>query len=322
LKINKLILVLVLITLFVILGCSNQEKEETVRIGYTPINTHLPLYLSLEEDYFKQEGIDVKLIKFESPNQMVDALIQGNIDLIGPGGPLGIYGIVDFKNNRKLKVYSVVGGSLKNPIANLLVPIDSNITSFQDLKDKKLGIWGGTIQWITITRELLSLNGLEIDKDVQIVGLAPELQVQALATKQVDALFALEPMSTIALEKGVGKIAISGPVESLILENSFVGGGALATKFINENPKLAEKIVGILEKAMKEVNENPDKYKKYLKVYTPLNDDLILKMPILYFKSCEDLNERDIEAIQKFYDIFTKWKVIDGRINPKDLLYC
>lgn len=321
-KNNKLLYVIsvILLSLFII-GCSNQEKE-VVRIGYVPIASNLPLYLAIEEGYFKEANIEIKAIKFESPNQLTDAIFQENIDLISPGGPLGIYAIANFKNPGKIKVYAVLGGSVENPVANILVPLESNITLFSDLKGKKLGIWGGTIQWRTITRELLAQNNLEMDKDVIIVELAPGLQVQALASGQIDALFALEPMSTIAIEKGVGRIAIKGPLEHFLLKDSYIGGGAISTTFTTSNPDLTEKLIKIMQRAINEINENPDKYRKYLKGYTPLTDDIALKVPIPNFKSCDELNETDIEAIQKFFDIFTKHKVVDGRIDPRSLLYC
>ncbi len=321
-KSNKLFYITAVILLsFLIVSCSNQEKE-VVRIGYTPIVQGLPLYVSIEEGYFKEANIEIKTIKFDAPNQAIDSLLQNELDFSPPTLALGITGVVDFKNPGKLKIYAVPSGTIDNPAENILVPLDSNLKSISDLKGKKLGIWGGTIQWRTITRELLAQNNLEMDKDVIIIELAPGLQVQALASKQIDALLALEPMSTIALEQGAGKIMVTAPVERVIVEPFYGGAGIVTTKFATEHPELTEKLIKIMQRAMKELNENPDKYRKYLKGYTPLNEDIASKVPIPNFKSCEELNETDIEAIQKFFDIFTKHKVVDGRIDPRSLLYC
>jgi NitT/TauT family transport system substrate-binding protein len=178
-------------------------KENTkVRIGYLPIVQGLPLYMAIEKGYFKDSGIDVEAIKFDSPNQIVDALMQNNLDFGSPidnsddyitsksefsnktiskkgdlikeivySTALGITGVADYKNPGKLKIYAVAGGTEEVPNENLMVPIDSNLTSIKDLKGKKLGILAGTIQWRTITREVLAQNGLDMDKDVTIVEL-------------------------------------------------------------------------------------------------------------------------------------------------------
>ena len=81
-----------------------------------------------------------------------------------------------------------------------------------------------------------------MDKDVIIVELAPALQVQALASKQIDALLALEPMSTVAKKKGAGKVIVEAPVEKVIANPFYGGAGVITTKFVHDYPKTAEKV--------------------------------------------------------------------------------
>ncbi len=322
------VLVLVGAGLAVILVSPSQSKEKTteqpkvIRMGNLPVTHGLPLYVALEKGYFKEAGLNVEVIRFDAPNQIIDALLQDKIDMGPPSLALGITGIVNTKNPGKLQIYAVSGGTKTNPNENILTPFDSNIKSIAGLKGKRLGILGGTIQWRTITRELLAQEGLEMDKDVIIVELAPALQVQALASKQIDALLALEPMSTVAKEKGAGKIVITAPVEKAIADPFYGGAGVITTRFATEYPKTAKKAIAAMERAMREINENPDDHKQYLKGYTPLPEEIIPKVPIVDFKSCKDLTTKDLEAIQKFYDIFTKHKVVEGTIDITTFLSC
>ncbi|HIH47711.1 TPA: ABC transporter substrate-binding protein, partial [Candidatus Woesearchaeota archaeon] len=131
-----------------------EDPGRAIRIGDLPVVHGLPLYVALEKGYFEQEGLQVERVRFDAPNQIIDALLQDKIDLGSPSLALGITGIANSKNPGKLKIYAVSGGSDANPNENLLVPLDSTINSIEDLKGKKLGILGGTIQWRTITREL------------------------------------------------------------------------------------------------------------------------------------------------------------------------
>jgi NitT/TauT family transport system substrate-binding protein len=293
-----------------------------IRVGYLPLIHGLPLYYATEKEYFKDAGLDVELIKFESPNQIIDALLQNNLDLGSTSTPLGITGIADYKNPGKLKIYAASGGDLDNPAEILLVSPDSNISSIGDLKGKKLGILGSSIQWRTIVRYMLDRNDLEMDKDVIIVELAPSLQVQALASKQIDALLALEPIATIAKEKGVGKESIRGPVEKIISNPFYGGAGVITEKFASENPNTTIKIIGIIARSIKEIDKNPEAAKPYLKGYTSLTDDLVNKVPIAIIKMCESLTEDDVNSIQKFYDIFTLYKVVDGKIDFNKISFC
>ena len=325
-KNKKIILVissfLIIVIIIGILLLNNKEEAKVIRIGDLPVVQGLPLYVAIEKGYFKDAGINVERIKFEAPNQIVDALLQDKIDFGSPSIALGITGIAVFKNPGKLKIYAVSGGRIENPNENLLVHKNSDVKSWEELKGKKLGILGGSIQWRTITRELLNKHGLEMDKDITVVELSPALQVQALGSRQIDALLALEPMSTVAIEQGIGKIIETAPVEKEISNPFYGGAGVVRTQFAKENPETTENVIKIFEKAMNEINENPNMYKIYLKGNTPLNEGIIPKVPIVDFKSCGELSEEDLYAIQKFYDIFTKYKVIDGRISPKNILYC
>jgi ABC-type nitrate/sulfonate/bicarbonate transport system substrate-binding protein len=261
-------------------------------------------------------------VRFEAPNQIIDALMQDQIDFGDTSIALGITGIADYKNPGKLKIYAVSGETGENSGEDLIVPIDSDVTSIIDLKGKKFGINAGTIQWKTIAREILAQNGLDLDKDVTLVELAPSVQVQAVASKQVDALLALEPNPLIAIDKGVAKMLVKAPAKQYIADPFWYGAGVVRTNFAEKNPETTKKVIEILDKTIKEINENPDAYRTYLKGHTALTDDVAQKIHLVNFKLCEDLNEKDIDSITKFYNIFTKHKVIDGQVNIDRLLYC
>ena len=91
--------------------------------------------------------------------------------------------------------------------------------------------------------------------------------------------------------------------------------------FAEKNKEMVTKILQIFDRAIKEVRENPEAAKQYLKGYTALDDTIIPKTPVLRFKMYSELTDSDITAIQKFYDIFTTHKVIDGRIDGRSLIF-
>lgn len=103
------------------------DKMLKVKIADLPVVHGLPLYLALEKGYFKEVGIDVERVKFEAPNQLIDAILSGQVDFTSPSGAMGITGIADFKNPEKIKIYAAAGGDLEVSNDSLLVPIDSKI---------------------------------------------------------------------------------------------------------------------------------------------------------------------------------------------------
>lgn len=332
---TKHIILLVILVILIIIGWfvfdfwwpiddagSSSTKFQKVRIGNLPLMQWLPLYMAMEKGYFVQDGIEVEKVNFEAPNQIIDALMQGQLDFWSPSTAMGIAGVANAKNPGKIKIFAAAWSTQNLPAANLLVSSGSAWRSLQDLKDKKVGILGGSIQRRTIVRALFAKEGIDIDKDLTVVELAPGLQVQALASKQIDALLALEPMSTIALQKWVAKELVHGPVEQSISDPIYLGGWVVNVLFVQQHPELAQKVLAIFERTIREIASDPDAARQYLKWNTPLADDLIATIALPFFKTCDQLDSRDVESLQTFYDIFTQYNVVPNSIQVMDILYC
>lgn len=296
------------------------QQMQKVKIADLPVVHGLPLYVALEKGYFKEAGIDVERVKLDAPNLIIDALLSGQVDMASPSGALGITGVADFKKPGELKIYAVSGGDLQISNDAFLVKSDSPVKAIEELKGKKLGILPG-IQWRTISRHILAKHNLVADTDVQIVELAPALQAPALASGQVDALLAIEPMPTIVKAKGIGKEIVTSAAAHDVANPFYGGAGIIRTKFAQENPELTKKILDVFARSIQEIRNNPDGAKQYYKGYTPLEDNLISQAPVLKFKMSNELNNEDIQAIQQFYDIFTKNGVVEGTINARQLIF-
>jgi len=324
-KINYLLVIALALALvfgtafFALFGPS---AEESVKVGYTPILSQLPLFVAVEEGYFEEEGIEVELVKFDAPNHLNDALLQGQIDITCPGMALGIFAITEQKNPGKIEVYSIVGGTPDAPVAKVLVRKESEIRSVSDIKGKKLGIFGGTIQWIVITKNYLEMHGLKAYEDVEIVELTPALQVQALASGQIDALLALEPMATVALEQGFARVVDGSAAETTINNPSWIGAGAINTAYKEKNPEKVEAYLRAIKRGIEFTENRTGNAIKHLPKYTPVSEELAAKVPLWLYRTCDEIGKEELEGMQNFYDLFTKYGVVEGRINTEANLYC
>lgn len=326
---NKTITGLV-IAILVIVGIwyiASQKSEvgplETtkVKVAYLPVVSALPLYLAIEKGYFTEAGLEIELVKFEAPNQIIDALIAGNVDFGSPGTATGMVAITQVKIPDTLKIFALNGSRSRNDVADvLLIKNDSEISTIQDLRGKKLGILPG-IQFRTIAQHILSTEGLTINKDVTIVELAVPLQLQALISGQIDAVLTLEPVGVIGKSQNTVKSLVEGPMIKYIADPWYGGGGVVSVKFAQENPNTAEKVIAVFNKAIQEININPDATRRYLKNYTALNDEQIKIVPLQIWKIYTDFQESDIVALQKFLDIFVQYKVIENKVDASQLIY-
>lgn len=298
-----------------------QEGPRPVRIAYLPIGPGLPFYLALEKGYFQEAGLEVEPLRLEAPNHLIDALINGNADVGAPGTATGIMAISQLQNPDTLKLFALNGGAFPDNIDNvLLVKSDSSITDIADLRGKKVGTLPG-IQFRTIARHILAQAGINAEEDAAIVELALPLQLQALTSGQVDALLTLEPVGTIGRGQKVARDLVIGPITRHIADPWYGGGGVISTNFVAEHPETARKVVDVFSRSIAEISEDPSAARQYLKQYTPLTDNLIQNVPLPIWKTHLELQPADIDALQKFLDVFTDYSVVTGRINARELIF-
>lgn len=301
---------------------SSKKSEATkVRITTMPVVQGLPFYLAQEKGYFKEAGIDAEFVKFEAPNQIIDALLQGKVDITPPSAATGVVAIADSKNSGKLLIYSVGGGDRVIQNDALLVGKESASQTFQDLKGKKIGIVAGSVQWSAIARDILAKNSLVVDQDVTLVELPLGLQTQALASGQVDALITVEPIPTVVKTKGIGKEMIDHLTTRFIADPFYSGVGVVRKDFMIENPETAQKVLEIFRRSIDEINQDPDAARQYLKGYTSLEEDMVATVPISRFKMYDNLAESDINAVQTFLDIFATQNIVDRKLDFRNTLY-
>ena len=147
------------------------------------------------------------------------------------------------------------------------------------------------------------------------------MQVQAVSSKNIDALLSIEPARAIGLAKGLTKDVRPHPPMVHAIAPRFYGScGVVRHSFKKANPKLTKKIIDIFKQASKQIKKDPVAAKKYLLKYTPLTDEVAQIVDIPLFKEVDQLDQTDIESIQAFLDIFFKHQVIKRKILVSELL--
>ncbi|MEK7463774.1 MAG: ABC transporter substrate-binding protein [Patescibacteria group bacterium] len=318
-KIISIVVIAILIIGGITLSINEKSAEQVVRFGYLPAVHALPLFVAQEKGYFAEQGIRAEITKFEAPNQIIDALISGHIDM-ALAAATGITAIAESKNPNSLKVFAVAGGDKEHIAEAILVGKDSSIASIADLKGKKVGVLPG-IQWKTIARNIFLKNSLDIDKDLTLVELAIPLQAQALASKQIDALLAIEPVITVADSLDISKILVKSPNLVYVSDPFYAGVGNVSVKFVNENPESLKKALTALEMAHADIDKDVDSLRHYFPAYIPLTPELASKVNLPVYKMYKDFTSADIDAIEKFVGVFKEYNVITSPLSAAAFLF-
>jgi ABC-type nitrate/sulfonate/bicarbonate transport system substrate-binding protein len=95
------------------------------------------------------------------------------------------------------------------------------------------------------------------------------------------------------------------------------GINAFSINFLNGNPTAAKKVYNAMAKAVDFIRENETEAKKLLAKYTPIKEEIALQGNLYeWFK----FGEEDTQSIQKIADILYENKLLEKRINVRELL--
>jgi NitT/TauT family transport system substrate-binding protein len=297
------------------------QRSEKVKLSWLPIMQTTALYVAAQDRLFERAGLDVELIQFQNPNQIIDSLVANQADAGAPGAAAGITMLAESRYPGTFKVFGLQGGGQKVQRMNdaLIVKNGSSISSFKDLRGKSLGHLPG-IQWRTISRHMLRANGLDPDKDVRLQEIAVGLQVPSVVSGSIDATLSLEPVGSIAVASGAATRAIVNPCSSVIADPFYSGVSVLTTKFVKERPAVARKVVQVLDEATRLANTEFDRVRPYFAKYTAIKGDDVRIVAQPYLRAWRDIGTTDVESYQALVDVFHKEGVLKERMDVRQVL--
>ncbi len=241
-------LIILLLAPVLLLGrpaAAAQEAPEAVRLDYAYYN---PSSLVLRrfgwlEEALAAEEIGVEWTLSAGSNKANEFLRSEAIDFGSTAGSAALLARANGSPIRTVYVYS------KPEWAALVVPADSEITSVEQLKGKKVAATKGTDPYFFLLR---SLNAVGLSgADVEVVNLQHADGRIALERGQVDAWAGLDPhMAASELEAG----------SKLLYRNiDFNTYGFLNAReeFIDQYPELTTRVLAAYERARQWILANP-----------------------------------------------------------------
>jgi NitT/TauT family transport system substrate-binding protein len=165
-------------------------SAEPLKIGYSDWPGWVAWQVAIDKGWFKEAGVDVSFEWFDYSASM-DAFTAGKVDancmtngdtmVTGSGGGKGIMiMLTDYSNGNDM----IVG--------------KPGIKSVKDLKGKKVGIEVGVVEHLLLLHAMQEAGMKE--KDVTLVNAKTNETPQVLASGQVDAIGAWQPVSGEAMK--------------------------------------------------------------------------------------------------------------------------
>jgi len=169
--------------------CAAEKSLGVMKITYNRSIDDLPLYVGLEEGFWKGEGLDVRLVRLVGEHNVIAAALHGDIDAgqLDPGGTFHAA-----LRNIPIKIVVWLGHAHTGTRCGLHVDKKSNIRSVDDLKGARVAE-SGSITTAMILSETLKMAGLT-GKDIRTIkGIKLDDSMKheaALRSKGIDVIVA------------------------------------------------------------------------------------------------------------------------------------
>jgi len=233
----------------------------------SPSFTGYTIYVAIEKDYFRKQGLKIDLKSFSSGKATLDALIKGKVDLATSSETPFMRAVLN--GDRIYAIGTMITGEKHLAIVGRK---DKGISSPKDLKGKTIAVTMGSNGEYFLDTVLL-LNGVSRDQ-VKTVHVKPKQMFDALIKGEVDAIATWNPQMTKA-RRALGDQAATIYAEGLYSPSFLI---AARQDYANANPEIIKKVLQSLVNASKFIHENPDQshaiVAKYLGMDKALLDEL------------------------------------------------
>ncbi len=165
-------------------------------------------YIANDKGYFKEQGIELEITRFDSAARMVAPLGIGQLDVGGGAPSAGLMNAI--ARDVPLKIVAdkgemVPGHGYEALMVRKALWDKGGMRSASDLRGKTVALSARDISPEVTLSTFLKTGGLTI-KDVNLVTMSHADMVTALANGSVDAALPIEPFVTKAVANGVAAI--------------------------------------------------------------------------------------------------------------------
>jgi NitT/TauT family transport system substrate-binding protein len=178
-------------------GSANGGVEKSdITVGIVPSIGMVPLYVALDQGYFKEEGLNVKLVTLSGGGESMTGLLGGDVDFSFANYPMLVQ--AQQKGQGKVKVKVVADAVAAKPDSSaVVVKKDSPLRNPEDLEGRKIAVpYTGSMADLAVMSGMKAAradpSGVEW-RNLSYANMLPRLQ-----GGDIDAAFLEEPFLSVA----------------------------------------------------------------------------------------------------------------------------
>jgi NitT/TauT family transport system substrate-binding protein len=227
-----------------------EKRAVHIAVGGKSALYYLPLTITEQLGYFKDEGLNVRISDFPGGTRSLEAVVGGSADVVA-----GAYEHTINMQSKKINFQAfVLTGACPQISVGIVSARAASYKSPKDLKGLKVGISAPGSSTNMVINYLIAKGGLK-PSDISVIGVgAGSTVIAAVDQGRVDALSQTDPAMTI-LEKD-GKIRIIAETRTPEGTAKIFGGPMPAAslyapiEFIRKNPNTTQALTNATVRAL------------------------------------------------------------------------
>ena len=229
-----------------------QEKkmtDVTFALDFIVLGRHAPWYVALEKGYYKEEGLNVRIVPGQGSAHVMQQVESGAANI----GFVDVPSLVLARaNGATIKMVAI--NYPKAPYSIFSLDPGANVTKPKDMEGLTLGSSADSFV-PKIHKAFMKSHGLDPDK-LKVANVLPSARVAALITGQVPSVDFF-----VMSEPGIARAAQGKKVRTLLLSDHglklYSNGIGATEKYLKENPEVIRGFVRASLKGWKYALANP-----------------------------------------------------------------
>ena len=284
--ITLLCLLVIIISIFIITKNNKNKKSDLIKIKLAEVthsSFYTPLYVSIENGYFKDEGLEIELILTPGADKVSAAVLSNDVEIGFAGAESAIY-VYEQNENDYLQLF---GGLTKRDGQFIVARDDYKNFSLEDLYDKEILVGRKTGMPALNFLNALKNNNIDINK----INVNYSIEFAALSGTFIggtgDFVNLFEPNATNLEKEGYGKVVASiGMLSGEVPYTAFYA----RKSYIDKNPEIIKKFTNAINKGLEYTLNNDS---------TTIANDIIDQFP--------DTNIKDLALMIERYKEYDCW---------------
>ncbi len=256
-------------------------QETVVKVGMKQVISDAGILIGMAKGYYKDVGIQIEPIQFNSGQEMINQLAAGQLDVGATVTSSGLFNAM----SRDIPVKIVADKGVNVPgqgYYRLVIRKDltDRIKDYADLRGKKIAIVGtASLDEIALARVLQKGNLTTKDVDLQVIRAFPDMLV-SFGNKSIDAAMVIEPFITQGVSKDLADPWKDPADYDPDAQTALLVFGTSLTK----NPEVANRFMTAYVKSLRDYNDAFFKNKNKKEIIDILCKYSVIKDPSLYEK--------------------------------------